>query len=221
MPSPVSGSKSSRMFRSVTFAMFRPGVPPNIGQKVRFRSGGAGADGIAPTGTRKSKTTIGARCRRNMRGLRREMCVPSGRRKSPDSIAIWQPPPYNHRYRKDGTMPENDPRVFFAAERTLLAWIRTGLGLVAMGFVVAKFGLFFRILHPESPHTDHSWAGPIGIALAIMGALASASATWQHRRFCQTLTINDLPRQYLLQPGLLLGFGVAVAGLVLAMVLVV
>ncbi len=37
-------------------------------------------------------------------------------------------------------MPEYDPRVFFAAERTLLAWVRTGLGLVGMGFVVAKFG---------------------------------------------------------------------------------
>ncbi|MCE9565495.1 MAG: DUF202 domain-containing protein [Planctomycetes bacterium] len=118
-------------------------------------------------------------------------------------------------------MPENDPRVFFAAERTLLAWIRTGLGLVGMGFVVAKFGLFFRVVHPNAPHTDQSWAGPIGIALALLGALASASATWQHHRFCRTLSANDFPRAYFLVPGLLLGFGVAVAGLVLAMVLLV
>jgi len=118
-------------------------------------------------------------------------------------------------------MPDNDPRVFFAAERTLLAWIRTGLGLVGMGFVVAKFGLFFRVLHPAGGQTDHPWAGPIGIALAILGALASASATWQHHRFCRTLPANDFPRSYFLTPGLLLGFGVAIAGLVLAMVLVV
>jgi putative membrane protein len=38
----------------------------------------------------------------------------------------------------------NDPRVYFAAERTLLAWIRTGLTVVGLGFVVARFGLFFR-----------------------------------------------------------------------------
>ena len=32
----------------------------------------------------------------------------------------------------------SDPRVFFAAERTLLAWVRTGLTIMAFGFVVAR-----------------------------------------------------------------------------------
>lgn len=35
------------------------------------------------------------------------------------------------------TNPEEDPRVYFAAERTLLAWLRTGLGLIGVGFAVA------------------------------------------------------------------------------------
>lgn len=34
---------------------------------------------------------------------------------------------------------EHDPRVFFAAERTLLAWMRTALALMGLGFVVARF----------------------------------------------------------------------------------
>src|ERR1700722_1647710 len=38
----------------------------------------------------------------------------------------------------------NDPRVHFAAERTFLAWIRTGLALMGFGFVVARFGLFLK-----------------------------------------------------------------------------
>ena len=83
-------------------------------------------------------------------------------------------------------MPENDPRVFFAAERTLLAWVRTGLGLVGMGFVVAKFGLFLRLLHPNADHGDHPWMLPLGVALALLGALASGVASCQHRRFCRT-----------------------------------
>ena len=33
------------------------------------------------------------------------------------------------------------PRVPLAAERTFLAWIRTGLALMGFGFVVARFGL--------------------------------------------------------------------------------
>ena len=118
------------------------------------------------------------------------------------------------------TNPDDDPRIFFAAERTLLAWIRTGLGLVGMGFVVAKFGLFIRLLHPTADHADHAWVVPIGIVLALLGAIASGVASWQHRRFCSTLTARELPHKYLITPGLALGYGVAIAGLGLALVIV-
>jgi putative membrane protein len=40
----------------------------------------------------------------------------------------------------------NDPRVLFAAERTLLAWNRTGPSLMAFGFVIERFGLFLRYI---------------------------------------------------------------------------
>ena len=114
----------------------------------------------------------------------------------------------------------NDPRVYFAAERTLLAWIRTGLGLIGMGFVVARFALFIRLLHPEGGHGDHAWTMPVGVALSLLGALASAVAAAQHLRFCRTLAAHDLPRGYRIEPGLFLGFGVAIAGLILAVVIV-
>ena len=47
--------------------------------------------------------------------------------------------------------PPEDPRVRFAAERTLLAWLRTGLALMGFGFVVARFGLFLREFDPGRP----------------------------------------------------------------------
>ena len=47
--------------------------------------------------------------------------------------------------------PNSDPRVFFAAERTLLAWVRTGLTIMALGFVVSRFGLFVRLLELQAP----------------------------------------------------------------------
>ena len=34
----------------------------------------------------------------------------------------------------------NDPRVLFAAERTLLAWNRTSISLMAFGFLLALAG---------------------------------------------------------------------------------
>ncbi|MFY8202182.1 MAG: YidH family protein, partial [Pirellula staleyi] len=38
-----------------------------------------------------------------------------------------------------------DPRIYFAAERTLLAWLRTGIAIIGLGFLVARFGLFLAL----------------------------------------------------------------------------
>ncbi len=46
--------------------------------------------------------------------------------------------------RRERDLYTDDPRVSLAAERTFLAWIRTGLALMGFGFVVARFGLFLR-----------------------------------------------------------------------------
>ncbi len=35
----------------------------------------------------------------------------------------------------------DDPRVFLATERTLLAWIRTEIAILAFAFIIKKFGV--------------------------------------------------------------------------------
>ena len=53
---------------------------------------------------------------------------------------------------------DDDPRTYFAEERTFLAWIRTGLGLMGVGFAVARFGLFLRQFQEEQVLALHSSA---------------------------------------------------------------
>jgi putative membrane protein len=80
---------------------------------------------------------------------------------------------------------EKDPRVYFAAERTLLAWIRTGLGLVGVGFAVARFSLFLRQMAlargGSVPRTTgvSLWSG---VALVALGVIVNLVAVFDHYR---------------------------------------
>jgi putative membrane protein len=73
-----------------------------------------------------------------------------------------------------------DPRTYFAAERTFLAWIRTGLALMGFGFVVARFAVFLREMAVNSPgHPPHApglslWTGTSLIAIGVAVQVAAA-----------------------------------------------
>ncbi|MHB1856524.1 MAG: YidH family protein [Acidobacteriaceae bacterium] len=83
---------------------------------------------------------------------------------------------------------ERDPRVYFAAERTFLAWIRTGLALMGFGFVVARFGLFLRELSmrnsPPSQVSSHATSPSLwlGTGLVVVGVIVNVSAALTHIR---------------------------------------
>jgi putative membrane protein len=120
-------------------------------------------------------------------------------------------------------MPDpHDPRVYFAAERTLLAWIRTSLGLMGMGFVVARFGLFLRMVSPSVPgHAYHprGLSAAMGIGLVLLGVACAVSAGVQHQRFARTLSPLERPRSYSMAVSLSLAYAIAVAGAGLAVLL--
>ena len=80
---------------------------------------------------------------------------------------------------------EQDPRVYFAAERTFLAWIRTGLGLIGIGFAVSRFGLFFRQLSQTESHLPtratgfSNWSGVTLVGLGVVVILTSVLRHFQ------------------------------------------
>jgi putative membrane protein len=104
---------------------------------------------------------------------------------------------------------EQDPRIYFAAERTFLAWIRTGLGLMGIGFAVSRFGLFFRQLTATNTHLPTRttglslWSGVILVALGVIVTLGSVlrhiqlihelcAGTWQPGRISLDAVILGL-----------------------------
>ncbi len=85
---------------------------------------------------------------------------------------------------------QQDPRVYLAAERTFLAWIRTSLALMAFGFVIARFGLFLREIeatHAGSAAVPSALSLPIGIAFVLIGALLNILASVHHLRYISQL----------------------------------
>ena len=116
---------------------------------------------------------------------------------------------------------QSDPRVFFASERTLLAWVRTGIAIVGLGFVVSRFGLFLRVLAVQLNQSNamaagHGYSNALGIALVLLGSLSMAGATVQHGRFIATLPERDRPAQYSRTWSLWLSAMVSVASVMLA-----
>jgi putative membrane protein len=81
--------------------------------------------------------------------------------------------------------PAPDVRQQLAADRTLLAWLRTAIALAALGFVVARFTLFLHETQPAAPSTTARF---IGVGLVAGAALVVVLGLLQHRQVTALLT---------------------------------
>jgi putative membrane protein len=75
-------------------------------------------------------------------------------------------------------------RDHLANERTLLAWVRTSLALVAGGIAIAKLATFLHLAaldHPDLAGTLPApmWSKVLGLTLVLSGAFSMLLGAWR------------------------------------------
>jgi len=126
-----------------------------------------------------------------------------------------------HAPAKTGHHPEISD--YLAAERTLLAWIRTGLALMGFGFVVARFGLFLQQLqilqHAPAiqPYGLSLW---FGTALIGAGVLVNLLSGWSHVQLVRAFNRQQGRQPYSTALAVFTCLFLALVGLAMAIYLV-
>ena len=122
-----------------------------------------------------------------------------------------------------GSGADQDPRVYFAAERTFLAWIRTGLGLIGIGFAVSRFSLFLREISGNQSHASAHARGLSlwsGILLVALGVVVILSSVVRHIQLVRALKAGTWESGKVSRQGVALGLILAAAGIGMCLYLV-
>jgi putative membrane protein len=78
-----------------------------------------------------------------------------------------------------------DPRTLQANERTLLAWMRTGLSLITFGFVIAKTAIWLRLTETGVVETTRS--ARVGTIFIFLGSAAEVIGLIRYLRIKRAL----------------------------------
>ncbi len=86
----------------------------------------------------------------------------------------------------------NATRDHLANERTFLAWVRSCIAIMALGFVVARFGLLIRELGPHAPRqTPVGLSTGFGVGMVACGAALVVLATLRYHDATRAIDRGD------------------------------
>jgi putative membrane protein len=111
-----------------------------------------------------------------------------------------------------------DPRVLFAAERTLLAWQRSAIALMGFGFLVERFGVFLQMVaHLPEAGSHRGFSLAVGVFLLVLGAAAALISARQFRQVVKALDPVVVPPGYSIHVGVAINVVIAVIALAFAL----
>jgi putative membrane protein len=109
-----------------------------------------------------------------------------------------------------------------ANERTFLAWVRTGIAIMAFGFLVERFNIFLKMaatsLHQGTPPgIGEGFGRAAGIILILAGAATIFLSAYRFRKTAHAIDSED----QVATPGLKADFSLGLTLVILGVALVV
>jgi putative membrane protein len=115
--------------------------------------------------------------------------------------------------------PADRTREYLANERTFLAWVRTSIAVISLGFVIAKFSVWMRELvirlAPGKPIPATGMSMPMGIGMMGFGGVLIILAAWHYHCVNRAIERGEVKANR----GLVISVTVAVAALSVATII--